>query len=219
MTLPKTIGVVMAALAGYYWGGILAGMQQVARQRGARLVVIQGTPQDVQLYGLASDIVDGWIAVHNDQGIQYLAAQGRPLVTATMHVPGLACPTVLADNRAGTAAAVRHLIAHGHSRIVFVGWLAHSSIQQRFEGYCDAFAEHCIPFDPRIVIRVDDNWDINGRVGAQQLIDPGHALYCDRRWHRSECNWHTGSTSGGRISGSRGCGRGWVRRYQSDPVH
>lgn len=173
MATHPTIGVVMAALAGYYWGGILAGMQRVARQRGARLIVIQGTPQDAQLHRLASDIVDGWIAVHYDEGIDYLAAQGRPLVTATMFVPGLACPTVLADNRAGMALAVRHLIMHGHTRIAFVGWVDNSSIQQRLEGYCDALAEHGIPFDPGMVIRVDENWDYSGRAGAQQLIERG----------------------------------------------
>jgi PAS domain S-box-containing protein len=173
MATHPTIGVVMAALAGYYWGGILAGMQRVAQQHGAQLIVIQGTSQDIQLHGLASDIVDGWIAVHYDEGIHYLAAQGRPLVTATMLVPGLACPAVLADNRAGTAVAVRHLIGHGHSRIAFVGWLDQSSIQQRFEGYCDALAEHGIPFDPRAVIHVGNNWHNSGRAGAQQLIEQG----------------------------------------------
>ena len=40
-----TIGTVMEVLGGEYHGGILSGIECVARERGARLLVFRGTPE------------------------------------------------------------------------------------------------------------------------------------------------------------------------------
>jgi DNA-binding LacI/PurR family transcriptional regulator len=37
------------------------------------------------------------------------------------HDPEVGCPAIVADNRQGVRKAVRHLIAHGHRRIAFIG--------------------------------------------------------------------------------------------------
>ena len=112
----------MMVLGGYYFGGILVGIQQVARQRGYQVLVFQGTPRDLVATPFACDLVQGWIVVHYSDDLPRLAQQGVPIVTVATRVPGLNCPAVLADNFGGTRDAVRHLIAHGHERIAFVGW-------------------------------------------------------------------------------------------------
>jgi hypothetical protein len=49
----------MAALGGYYWGGILAGIERVAQQRGVQVFVFQGTPSDISPSTYAVDSIDG----------------------------------------------------------------------------------------------------------------------------------------------------------------
>jgi DNA-binding LacI/PurR family transcriptional regulator len=78
-------------------------------------------------------------------------------VTVATRAPELSCPAVLADNFGGTHEAVRHLIAHGHERIAFIGWLGFPSISERYEGYQAALAEAGLLHDPRLIVPVDDN--------------------------------------------------------------
>jgi signal transduction histidine kinase/DNA-binding LacI/PurR family transcriptional regulator/ActR/RegA family two-component response regulator len=173
MNRSPTIGVVMMVLGGYYFGGILVGIQQVARQRGYQVLVFQGTPRDLVATPFACDLVQGWIVVHYSDDLPKLAQQGIPIVTVATRVPGLNCPAVLADNFGGTREAVRHLIAHGHERIAFVGWLGFPSISERYQGYRAALAEASLAHDPRLVVTVDDNQKASGGQGARRLLELG----------------------------------------------
>ena len=165
-----TIGAVMEVLGGEYYGGILAGIERVARERDARLLVFRGTPADVAAAPFARE-VRGWIAVHSPGGLPALARLGLPLVTVAYHDPEVGCPAVVADNRQGVREAVRHLIAHGHRRIAFIGWLEYPAIAERYEGYRDALAESGLPCSPELVIDVEDNNLPGGRAGARQLLE------------------------------------------------
>ena len=160
-----TIGAVMEVLGGEYYGGILGGIERVARERDARLLVFRGTPADVAAAPFARE-VRGWIAVHSPGGLSALARLGLPLVTVAYHDPEVGCPAVVADNRQGVREAARHLIAHGHRRIAFVGWLQYPAIAERYEGYRDALAESGLPCSPELVIGVEDNHLASGRAGA-----------------------------------------------------
>ena len=72
---------------------------------------------------------------------------------------------------------MRHLIAHGHRRIAFIGWLEYPAIAERYEGYRDALTESGLPCSPELVIGVEDNHLASGRAGARQLLE-GAALPC-----------------------------------------
>jgi DNA-binding LacI/PurR family transcriptional regulator len=164
---------MIAAISGYYWGGILGGISQVARRHNARLLVFQRDRADIRVPAFARDQIDGWIAVQYTEGSQEIAAAGLPVVTVATIVPELRCPAVMADNIGGTRAVVNHLLGHGHRRIAFLGNLRQSSIQQRYTGYLAALAEHAVPLDPDLVILVPDNTEEYGRDGAQQLLERG----------------------------------------------
>jgi PAS domain S-box-containing protein len=168
----RTIGVVMEVLGGEYYGGILRGIERVARERDARLVVFRGEPADVAAAPFARG-VRGWIAVHSTGGLAALARLGRPLVTVAYHDPEVGCPAVVADNTQGVREAVRHLIAHGHHRIAFIGWLKYPAIAERYEGYRDAMAEGGLPCPPELVIGVEDNHVASARAGATELLGRG----------------------------------------------
>jgi len=134
--------------------------------------VFRGTPGDVAAAPFARE-VRGWIAVHSPRGLPALAHQRIPLVTVAYHDPEVGCPAVVADNTQGVREAVRHLIAHGHRHIAFIGWLQYPAIAERYEGYRDALDEGGLPCSPQLVIGVEDNHVASGRAGARQLLEGG----------------------------------------------
>src|SRR5699024_7396992 len=54
-----------------------------------------------------------------EEDCRLLDRVGVPLLLIGQRVPGRAC--VFVDNRAGTAAATRHLLNLGHTRIAYIG--------------------------------------------------------------------------------------------------
>jgi PAS domain S-box-containing protein len=163
----------MPALGGYYYGGILAGIQEAARQCGQQLLIFRGTPGDLAISWFGWDLVDGWIVIHYSDNLDMLTQTGRPFVTVDMSTPELSCPAVMADNYNSMLETVDHLIDHGHTRIAFVGCLRNLSIWQRYQGYQAALSVHGIPLDPQLVVSVDDNLEGDGRAGALRLIECG----------------------------------------------
>ena len=93
-------------LGSEYYGGILRGIERVARERDARLLVFRGTPGDVAAAPFARE-VRGWIAVHSPGGLPALGRLGLPLVTVSYQDPEVWCPAVVADNIHGVREAVR----------------------------------------------------------------------------------------------------------------
>src|ERR1700694_1587396 len=60
--------------------------------------------------------------------------------------------TVLTDNAAGVRHAIRHLIAHGHRRIGYLGDLQTiATAAARYQGYVEELAAQGIAFDERLV--------------------------------------------------------------------
>ena len=80
---------------------------------------------------------------------------------------------MLPDNQGGVALAVRHLLAHGHKQIGFIGYLAQSDIRQRYAGYEAALAEGGIELNPDFVFAATDNVESGGSAAAQRFLDAG----------------------------------------------
>jgi LacI family transcriptional regulator len=82
---------------------------------------------------------DGLIIAPTGSDQSYLAGLGMPIVFVDRTPAGLAGDTVTATNVAGTAGAVRHLIANGHRRIAYLGDLRRlSTARDRHRGYLRA---------------------------------------------------------------------------------
>ena len=171
-----TIGAVMEVLGGEYYGGILEGIERVARERHARLLVFRGTPADVAAAPFARE-VRGWIAVHSPVGLAALARLGLPLVTVAYHDPEVGCPAVVADNRQGVREAVRHLIAHGHRRIAFIGWLEYPGDRGTVRGLSRRADGERTALLARTGHRRRGQQPASGRAGARQLLE-GAAWPC-----------------------------------------
>ncbi|AUX40503.1 LacI family transcriptional regulator [Sorangium cellulosum] len=173
MSLDRAIGIICPDIWGSYFCEVLGGIHAVARQAGYRVIAFKGSPRGVHTMKLAEGQVDGWICVVDTTGIDRFVGGGRPVVTLSVHDEGAPFPYVLPDNHGGAVAVVRHLIEHGHTRIAFVGNMAHEDIRHRFQAYRDALAERGIPLDPDLVVEVPDNERAAGRVAARRILESG----------------------------------------------
>ncbi|WP_437957941.1 substrate-binding domain-containing protein [Sorangium sp. So ce119] len=167
---PRTVGVIAPFLSGAFWGPVLIGIHESARQRGLRTLVLRGTPPEVQAPSLAREQVDGWIVIIEFEGLEELARAGIPLITLGARPAEIDCPAVLPDNHGGIRSAVRHLIEHGHRRIAFVGNFAAYDVRERRDAYEDTLAEAGIPADPELIIPCDNNMYSGGRAAAPALL-------------------------------------------------
>jgi DNA-binding LacI/PurR family transcriptional regulator len=75
------------------------------------------------------------------------------------------------DGRAGTRAAVEHLIGQGHQRLALVAWPAGSITgDERAAGFREGLKEAGLGIDPRYVVRVENEVE-SGREAAARLLD------------------------------------------------
>src|SRR6266540_2381579 len=99
--------------------------------------------------------VDGLIVVPSGRDRGHLSERerlGTPLVCVDRPAASGEVDSVTVDNRAGACRALRHLAAHGHRRIAFLGDL-HSiwTAEERRLGYVEGLAAEGIPYDPALV--------------------------------------------------------------------
>src|SRR4051794_3504381 len=123
-----SIGLIFDDVANPFFAAIHRGVEDVARTRG--VVTFAGSSDaDAErerelTEAVLSRRVDGLILVPTGHDHGYLArdlAAGTALVFVDRPPESINCDSVLSDNRAGAAAAVAHLVAHGHTRIAYVG--------------------------------------------------------------------------------------------------
>ena len=154
-----TIGVVVEDIANPFSSALHRGIEDVAVKRGV-LVLAGSSDEDADrerklVSAFASRRVDGLIIQPATHDHSYLLTERRA-GTAIVFVdrsPGfLDADTVLTDNAAGVRRGIRHLIAHGHERIGYLGDLhTIDTAAERHRGYVEELAEQKIAVDERIV--------------------------------------------------------------------
>ncbi|MEO6713893.1 MAG: diguanylate cyclase, partial [Mycobacteriales bacterium] len=181
-----TIGVLSPLVDGFYFGGILSGITSAARAAGGSVLAVQTFDAGVEQTDAATapylsrlpggDHVDGYIVVINAVRAGFLresAAAGKPVILISNQTPGLGCPVVVPDNYSGVREAIDHLVAHGHSRIAFVGHLAQTDMQERYQAYLAALAAHGLDADPALLYESDENERRGGERAAEAMVAAG----------------------------------------------
>jgi LacI family transcriptional regulator len=144
---------LVAVLIPEFWNPvftkIVTGAERVAAQHGY-LPVICSTEgdqrrQDDYLERLVSQQVDGCLIapVSSDiRSIQAISAMDIPfvLLDRPFRFPSN-CFVVAYDMRGAAERGVEHLVAHGHTRIGFIGWDS-PSVRPRVEGFADGVAKY-----------------------------------------------------------------------------
>ncbi|HSR99502.1 MAG TPA: LacI family DNA-binding transcriptional regulator [Kofleriaceae bacterium] len=154
-----SLGIVLMDVADPFYSLLTRAVEEVAVRHGF-LVFAGSSDEDVarerQLaLALCARRVDGLIVVPAGTDQRYLRAEvsaGIPVVFVDRPGAGLAADAVLVDNAGGVRAAVRHLAAHGHRRIAFLGDNpAIYTARERLRGFGQGMAAIGRPSDPRLV--------------------------------------------------------------------
>lgn len=166
-----TIGLLLDDSSNPFSSELLRAIEDVAWERGT-LALAGSSDEDPDrqrelLHALVSRRVDGLIAVPasgNQSNLLRERLLGRPMVLVDRPAPEADSVTV--DNRAGAARALRHLVAHGHRRVAFLGdlrslWTA----TERYAGYVEGLAAEGIALDPHLVVM-----DVRGVDAAERAV-------------------------------------------------
>jgi len=174
----RTVGLISDQIATTPFAGrMLAGAQDAARDAG-HLVYLLDTGGDA---AIEREAIDALTAQQVDAMI-YACMWHRVVDVPQGVLPKtvlLDCRpvnggyrSVVPDDRAGGAAAVRELVAAGHRRIAYLDTDDPGPIASRLrhEGYLEALAEAGIPADPALHITGETSAH-GGRAAAEALLD------------------------------------------------
>ncbi|HEX7265604.1 MAG TPA: LacI family DNA-binding transcriptional regulator [Candidatus Dormibacteraeota bacterium] len=182
-----TIGIVLEDVANPFSSALHRAIEDVAVQRGV-LVLASSSDEDEArerrlVAAFASRRVDGLIIQPSSQDHSYLLTErkaGTAIVFVDRPPAFLDADTVLTDNAAGVRRGVRHLIAHGHRRIGYLGDLhTIATAAERHRGYVEELADHNIDVDERLV-RLDLRGIEKSEAAATELLsspEPPTALF------------------------------------------
>lgn len=176
--------VLTPSLSGDFFGDVLSGVTREVVGAHGRVVIVEtlvvhtvrdeaGDQSDFAM-PIAWTAANSAISVTTAADGTYLNRlrdAGKPVVLlSSTQVEGFDAPQVRPDNRAGMAAVVEHLIAHGHTRIGFVGNMAQRDIAERYEAYCDMLRRHGMDVDPALKFETPENAESGGRWAAVSVL-------------------------------------------------
>jgi LacI family transcriptional regulator len=155
-----SIGLLLEDVANPFSSTLHRAIEEVARQRGTLAFAGSSDEDPVRegelLRAFVARRVDGLIVVPSSRADGGFWSERERLGTPTVCVDRPAAfrevDSVTVDNLEGARLAVRHLVAHGHRRIAFLGdlgtiWTA----EQRRLGYLEGLAAEGIPHDAGLV--------------------------------------------------------------------
>ncbi len=183
-----TIGVVVTTVADPFVSEVIAGVEEVAHDRGYAVFLANSNAdpeREISVVRLFQERrVDGVLVMASRVGALYmplLEELSVPIVLIDNQHPSEFAHSISIDDRGGARLAVRHLIALGHRRIAYVG--DRSGLQadiDRMAGYADELAAAGIGESPELAVRGDGKAE-GGRIAMQSLLalrEPPTAVFC-----------------------------------------
>lgn len=157
----KIIGIVVNDLTNSFFAELAVGMDMIVQAAGF-VQFLANAAEDVDRqseviasmreHGIAGLILSparGTTAAD----LKPLTDSGLPVVLAVRNVPGAKVSGLISDNRAGAAAAVKHLVELGHRRIAFIGGFADIQVfAERSRGYREAMVDAGLAVDDELII-------------------------------------------------------------------
>ncbi len=145
----RTIGVLLEDVGNPFSSALHRAIEDVARTHGVHVLTgsLDEDPQRERdlARAFAQRHADGLIIAPTGADQGYLATElpaDTPVVFVDRPAAGFGGDTVLTTNVMGATEAVRHLLAHGHRRIAFLGDQSRiATARSRRRGYAEALAE------------------------------------------------------------------------------
>ena len=172
----QAVALVVDSISDPFFAAVAEGVEQVAREAGFFLIVAHAGDSPAREREVVDSLlhrsISGLILVPSllnfGSGRRPLGPGGVPVVAVDRPLENLDVDTVLVDNALASHQAVAHLIAHGHTRIGFLGnTVARFTVRERLAGYRRALEEAGLAFDESLVALSS----YKGRVD-ETLFDP-----------------------------------------------
>ncbi|MEL7156646.1 MAG: LacI family DNA-binding transcriptional regulator [Actinomycetota bacterium] len=149
----RTIGFVQTDVANPFFSAVFRGMEDEASTRG--FLVVAGSSdadadrEEALVRSFVERRVDGLVMASATPDLSYLASElkhGTPVVFVDLEPAAVLGDVVRSDHFGGAAIATRHLVAHGHRRIAFLGDRPSLfSARERRRAFVEVMAEQGLP--------------------------------------------------------------------------
>ena len=170
----RIVGVVVSDLSNPFFGDVVSGIQQRARELGYRVLFSTGDrQQELEVEAIDSLLelrVDGLILAGPRIQTEAIAGVGRsvPLVVLHRSTTDTQSDSITNDDLAGAQTAVEHLASLGHTRIAHIDGGPGAGAEGRREGYVQAMNR--LGLGQHILIAAGGFTEKPGRQGAQELL-------------------------------------------------
>lgn len=156
-----TIGMLLEDVGNPFSSSLHRAVEDEARLRGVQVLTgsLDEEPQRERELARVFTMrrTDGLIVAPASSDQSYLATEVRldtPVVFVDRPALGIKADSVLSTNVTGATEAVRHLIAHGHRTVAYLGdYTRIPTARSRYRGYLAALAEADLVPDPSVVIQ------------------------------------------------------------------
>lgn len=175
-----TFGVVVGDVADPFFGALVKGVSSVATEQGLHLLMGNGLHtakaerEAIEL--LIARRCEGLVvhskALGDDELLQY-AHRIPGMVLINRDIPALAGRCIALNNQLGSALATRHMLAHGHRKIAYLG--SNHPIEDarsRLQGYRDALLEAGMAQDSELIEYAQPNEE-GGEYATLNLLAKG----------------------------------------------
>jgi LacI family transcriptional regulator len=182
----NTIGVVVANLTNPFYAEVLDELSRELDAAGFRAVIWNaggGSHHDA-LKAIREHAVDGVIfttATEDSVELQAAIEKNSQIVLINRVVEGLECDQVTSSNTDGGAAVADYLLAHGKTRVAFIGGSENASTSvERGQGFLGRMAQQGHPVPEHFRFQGGFSHDISAQVTNRLLsrADRPHAVFC-----------------------------------------
>ncbi len=171
-----TVGLVIEDVANPFYSTIAQAVEERARARSSMLITASAREDPIRERELVTALlrrrVDALLVVPTGTDHRYIHDAGFDTRTVFLDRPParVKADTVLVENAAGARRAVEHLLAHGHTRIAFVGDDARLfTARERLSGYRRALTRAGVTLDPAL-ISVGNSTSDGAARAARELL-------------------------------------------------
>lgn len=170
----RIVGVVVSDLSNPFFGDVVSGIQERARELGYRVLFSTGDrQQELEVEAIDSLLelrVDGLILAGPRIPLKAIGGVGRsvPLVVLHRSTTDTLSDSITNDDLAGAQTAVEHLASLGHTRIAHIDGGPGAGAEGRREGYVQAM--HRLGLGQHILIAAGGFTEKPGRKGAQEIL-------------------------------------------------
>lgn len=173
----RTIGLIVPDIANPFFPEIARGAGEAAYALGYQLFLGNTAEDPDREWDVVRSLEEQWIAGLilcssrlSDKQLTELSRRYYPLLLVNRRLDDIEVSSLVIDDFAGAADAVRYLLEQGHTRIgLLTGPKRSFSGKRRLEAYRAALLEAGIELDERWVVSAAPQVD-GGRLGATELL-------------------------------------------------